>query len=81
MFGEERMMKVINELNQQIQQELNDYNNDYRSLIIAFVLFTSPTKWNEDEINYKNFCKVSEIIRNNKELRRFFMIRSGENND
>ena len=80
MFGEERVMEIIDELNQQIQQELDDYNNDYRSLIIAFILFINPTKWDEDEINYENFCKVSKIIKNNKELRRIFMMRAGENN-
>lgn len=81
MFGEERVMKIVDELNQQIQQELNDYNNDYRPLILAFVLYCNPNKWDNDKYNYETFCKVSKIIRSNKELRRIFMIRSGEHND
>ena len=81
MFDEERVMKIVDKLNQQIQQELNDYNNDYRPLILAFILYCNPNKWNDNKYNYKIFCKVSKIIRNNKELQEIFMIQSGENND
>ena len=72
MFGENRVMKIVDELNQQIQQELNDYNNDYRPLILAFVLYYNPNKWNDDKYNYETFCKVSKIIRNNKKLQEIF---------
>ena len=81
MFDEERVMKIIQKLNQQIQQELSDYNNDYRPLILAFILYCNPNKQNNDKYNYETFCKVSKIIKSNKELQEIFMIRIGEIND
>lgn len=69
-MNNEEIIKIINELNQQIQQELNDYDNNFHFFILLFI---SSFKWDKsDEYNYETFHKIFNIIKNNKQIQALF---------
>ncbi len=69
-MNNKEIIKIIDELNQQIQQELNDYDNNFHFFILLFVL---SFKWNKsDEYNYETFYKIFNIIKNNKQIQSLF---------